>query len=198
MINKHPPHNCENCGITHTSYGDLEFTRRNRRARNILIIIICVSFLSIPVGITIFDLIKDARILSDHIEAQKMIDGYDLVCYSENGMQYCLLQSTDSNHVKYNSEKIVLQSKTNACLNIYLETSDKITDRFMITNSSDINCMSSIEFPAENGWNWFLNPVSVDLHGEYDELYSLTKIKQWWNTSDCPKDSGFCNWWLKL
>ena len=205
---QHPPYNCENCGITHTSYeGQLEFAHKNRKARNILILIAVVSLLLFPVSMTVFDLIKDPRMLSDHVEAQRILDGYDIACDSEYGMQYCLIQSTNDNYVKYNSEKMVIQSKTNPCLNLYLETSEKITDRFMITNSSDINCSSSIEFPIMSGWYWFLNPVSVDLEGNYDEVYSLTKSKQWWDRSNCPEEfdengnskrKSFCNWWLDL
>jgi len=186
----HPDHDCENCGKTHFSYTFHKEQANKKKSRNIGIAIACISLILIPVSITVFDLIKDPQMLSNHIELQKMVDGYDLACYSENGMQYCLLQSTDDNYVNYNSEKIILQPKTNPCLNIYLETQDKITDSYI---PDDVDCVSSLEFPIINHWSWSSLGTNIDVN----ELYEVTKSKQWWDRSDCQEDK-FCNWWLDL
>ena len=196
----HPEHDCEDCGKTHFAWSLHKEHADKRKTRNIGITIVCVSFALIPIGLTVFDLVKDPLMLSDNIEVQRMTNDYDLACYSDYGMQYCLLKATDNNYVNYNSEKIVLQPKTNPCLNIYLETPDKITDTYVNTNSSDINCVSSLEFPISNGWSWSILgmvPYTLDIEPN-DIFYKVMKSKQWWDTSNCPEENKFCNWWLKL
>ena len=203
MSKEHPPHDCEQCGKSHFSYTfHKEQADKNRKARNVLILIALISIIMIPGSITIFDLIKDPRTFSSNVELQKMVEGYDVACFADLGMQFCLIQSTENNYVKYNSEKLVLQSRIHPCLNVYLETPDVVNDRFMM-NSDDVNCISSLEFPMIDGWSW--NAIGTNLQN-IESLYEVTKTKQWWDNSNCPevvsedgsKKRDFCNWWLKL
>ena len=189
MSNKHPPYNCENCGITHPSYGDQkELKHENKKTRNILILIICISMISIPLGLTVFDLEKNPYSLESSIDMDLFDKGYDIVCNSDLGMQVCIMKGNDSNHLAYNTETLVIQSKANPCLNIYLQTPDKTTDRFMIKNGTD--CVSSLEFPINNDWSYNQfgivgkdNPNPND----YGVFFTAKKIKYWWN-----------DWWLDL
>ena len=202
---EHPPHDCDQCGKSHFSYTfHKEQADKNRKARNVLIVIACVSFLLIPVGITVFDLIKDPYSLVNNVTVQKFNDGYDISCYADYGMQICLIRQTEDNQVKYNSENLVLQPKINPCLNVYLETPDIVNDKFNM-NSTDVNCIYSLEFPIEDDWSW--NQIGTADNANIESLYEVTKTKQWWDRSNCPeefnddgksKGIGFCNWWLKL
>ena len=185
----HPDHECENCGKTHMSYNaHVEFSKRNRKTRNILILITCVSIISVPLILTTFDLTKESYKLEQSIDLDLFNKGYDVVCYSDLGMQLCIIKGNDSNHLAYNAETLVIQSKSNPCLNIYLETPDKITDNFMIKDG--VSCLSSLEFPLDNGWNYYQYTFIASSQftpDPEDKFFTAEKIKYWWN-----------DWWLDL
>jgi hypothetical protein len=204
MNNKHPQYNCENCGITHPSYSDQkELKHKNKKTRNILIIIAIVSLMMIPTSVTVFDLVKEPSMIKNDISVDS--SEYDLVCVYDLGMQYCLISYDGTNYVKYNSEKLVLQSKDNPCLDLNLKTSEKTVDFHNVVNGTD--CVSSLEFPINNDWYWKEYQLPIDKDGNTSSQFEVVKSKQWWDRSNCPeeldenfksKGKSFCNWWLEL
>ena len=166
-----------------------EIDESKKKARNILILTLCISIIiSIPLALTVFDLTKESYKLEKSINLNLFDKGYDVVCHSEMGMQLCIIKGNDSNHLAYNKETLVIQSKLNPCLNIYLSTPDKMTDRFLVKDG--VNCISSLEFPLNNGWNYYQYTFIAD--NEFtpnpdDEFFTAEKIKYWWD-----------DWWLEL
>ena len=202
-MSKHPDHDCEDCGHMHTSYSaQKEYADKNKKTRNVLIVIAVISIIMIPGSITMFDLLKDPSMISSDISVDS--SEYDLVCVYDLGMQYCLINSDGTNYVKYNSEKLVLQSKDNPCLNLNLKTSEKTIDFHNVVNGTD--CVLSLEFPINNGWSWKEYNLPLDEDGNVLSQFEVVKSKQWWDRSNCPevisedgsKKTDFCNWWLKL
>ena len=115
-------------------------------------------------------------------------NGYDVVCNSDLGMQVCIMKSNDSNHLAYNAETLVIQSKSNPCLNIYLSTPSKTTVKLNVKDGVD--CISSLEFPLDNGWNYYQYTFIADSNftsEPEDKFFTAEKIKYWWN-----------DWWLEL
>lgn len=171
----HPDHECDDCGKTHMSYtGQVEFYKKNKKTRNILILIVCVSLVSIPLSLTVFDFVKEPSMLDSNIDYKLFEQGYDVVCFSDYGMQYCVVSDNNANHIAYNSERLVLQAKSQPCLNANISTPDKTTDLFLVTDSSE--CVGSLEFPLLNGWSWTNRLVA----GE--NSYQIGKIDPtfWW------------------
>ena len=197
----HPPHNCKDCGNTHTPYSELKKTDENKRTRNILILIAIISIAMIPGSITVFDLIKDPSMISNNIDSSLINSGYDLACVYNFGMQYCLISNDGTNYVAYNSEKLVLQSKDNPCLDMNLKTEEKVVNYYNVVNGTD--CVTSLEFPVIDHWYW--NPLESN-NEDTELLYGAEKSKQWLDKSNCPetiaedgsKKTDFCNWWLNI
>lgn len=192
----HPEHDCDDCGNLHMSFSaQKEYADKNRRTRNVLIIIVIVSVVLFPISLTVFDLVKAPVMISNDIDFGLLGTGYNLVCVYDYGMQYCVIRSDEATHLKYNSEKLVLQAKQYPCLNINLRTPEKQVDMFLVTNST--NCVASLDFPVEDGWSWYNFGTTTPPAKPTDVFYVAEKTKQWWDRSNCPDDS-FCNWWLKL
>ena len=171
--------------------------------RVILILLGVVIVISFPLGLTVFDLVKEPPMISDDIDVDS--SEYDLMCIYNYGMQYCLINNDGTNYVKYNSEKLVLQSKDNPCLDLNLKTSERIVDSHNIVNGTD--CVSSLEFPINNNWSWIEYQFPIEEGKSMSSQFEVVKSKQWWDRSNCPEefdDNGkskgikFCNWWLDL
>ena len=201
----HPDHDCEDCGKTHFAWSlHKEWADKNRKTRNVLIIITVISIALFPVSITVFDLIKTPSSLRSDIDFGLIDAGYNLVCVYDYGVQYCIIRSDETTHLKYNSEKLVLQAKQYPCLNINLRTPEKQVDMFLVTNST--NCVPSLDFPIEDNWSWY-DFGAVPNAKPADVFYVVEKTKQWWDISNCPEAFNvydlftvkeLCNWWLKF
>ena len=170
----HPDHDCEDYGITHMAYsGHVEYARKQNQTRNILIIIACLSLISIPLGFTVFDLVKYPSMLDSNIDYSLFDAGYDIVCFSDYGMQYCVMKKSESNRIAYDSDRLVLQSVAYPCLNANISTPEITNDIFLVTDG--IQCVGSLEFPIIDGWSWnSLSDEMIYSAGKYDTTF-------WWN-----------------
>lgn len=180
-MTEHPDHDCEDCGHTHTAYSaQIDYAKKQNKTRNILIAIICISLISIPIGFTIVDLVKEPSMLDSKIDYNFFKLGYDVVCFADDGMQYCVVDSNESNQVAYNSERLVLQVKSNPCLNVNIGTPEKTTNAFHVTDGE--LCVGSLEFPIQNGWTWKEESITVG-DGSSSRKYFIGKSDTtfWWD-----------------